>query len=127
MMQWHKWVVLIAGSALRAVCLPNLHITPEIGAISLSRKRDRLSIPFASSHHGPSHPGDLVSQCDSGNLSRSSRQQRGEPRSMPGAMDLCVTNDRERTHSEQAAEIALTLLTNAAELLLATTRALLRY
>src|SRR6188474_2336290 len=29
-MQWHMWVVLIAGStgsALRAVCPPNLHIT----------------------------------------------------------------------------------------------------
>ena len=32
-MRWHKWVVLIAGStgsALRAVCPPNLHITPDI-------------------------------------------------------------------------------------------------
>jgi hypothetical protein len=36
-MQWHKWVDLIAGStgsALRAVCPPNLHITPDLGAIS---------------------------------------------------------------------------------------------
>jgi hypothetical protein len=35
-MQWHKWVVLIArstGSALRAVGPPNLHITPDVGAI----------------------------------------------------------------------------------------------
>src|ERR1700688_4284676 len=32
-MPWHMWVVLIAGStgsALRAVCPPNLHITPVI-------------------------------------------------------------------------------------------------
>ena len=32
-MRWHKWVVLIAGStgsALRAVCPPNLHITPDV-------------------------------------------------------------------------------------------------
>jgi hypothetical protein len=31
-MQWHKWVVLIAGStgsALRAVRPPNRHITPD--------------------------------------------------------------------------------------------------
>jgi hypothetical protein len=31
-MQWHEWVVLIAGStgsALRAVRPPNLHITPD--------------------------------------------------------------------------------------------------
>jgi hypothetical protein len=36
-MQWHMWVVLIAGStgsALRAVRPPNLHITPDVGAIS---------------------------------------------------------------------------------------------
>src|ERR1700747_1143040 len=35
-MQWHEWVVLIAGStgfALRAVRPPNLHITPDVGAI----------------------------------------------------------------------------------------------
>src|ERR1035437_11166819 len=32
-MRWHRWVVLIAGStgsALRAVCPPNLHITPVV-------------------------------------------------------------------------------------------------
>jgi len=36
-MQWHKWVVLIAGStgsALRAVRPPNFHITPDVDAIS---------------------------------------------------------------------------------------------
>ena len=36
-MHWHFWVVLIAGStgsALRAVRPPNLHITPDAGAIS---------------------------------------------------------------------------------------------
>jgi hypothetical protein len=38
-MHWHMWVVLIAGStgsALRAVRPPNLHITPEVGAISFT-------------------------------------------------------------------------------------------
>src|SRR5674536_399037 len=32
-MRWHRWVVQIAGStgsALRAVCPPNLHITPVV-------------------------------------------------------------------------------------------------
>src|SRR6266436_6573895 len=40
-MRWHEWVVLTAGStgsALRAVRPPNLHITPNAGAISLRRK-----------------------------------------------------------------------------------------
>ena len=43
-MLWHKWGVLTAGStgsALRAVRLPNLHITPDLGAISLRPERDR--------------------------------------------------------------------------------------
>jgi hypothetical protein len=38
-MHWHLWVVLIAGStgsALRAVRPPNLHITPNVGAISVT-------------------------------------------------------------------------------------------
>jgi hypothetical protein len=38
-MQWHKWVVLIAGStgsALRAVRPPNFHITLDVDAISFT-------------------------------------------------------------------------------------------
>ena len=64
-----KWVVLIAGStgsALRAVRPPNLHITPDVRrdlvyAASLRRKRDGLPVTFASGHHGPGHPRNLVS------------------------------------------------------------------
>src|SRR5262245_38947236 len=44
-MHWHKWVVLIAGSAgsaLRAVCPPNLHITPDVGAISVTPRVRRV-------------------------------------------------------------------------------------
>src|SRR5262245_29149409 len=42
-MHWHMWVVLIAGSAgsaLRAVRPPNLHIAPDLGAIFSRRKCD---------------------------------------------------------------------------------------
>jgi hypothetical protein len=56
-MQWHMWVVLIAGStgsALRAVRPPNLHITPDVRRdLGLHRKRDGLLITLAPSHHGP--------------------------------------------------------------------------
>jgi hypothetical protein len=44
MMRWHLWVVLIAGStgsALRAVRLPNLHITP-------AGRRDLIHIASAT-------------------------------------------------------------------------------
>src|SRR5213082_871314 len=42
---WHLWVVLIAGStgsALRAVRPPNLHITPDVGAISVMPQARRV-------------------------------------------------------------------------------------
>jgi hypothetical protein len=45
-MRWHNWVVLTAGStgsALRAVRPPNLHITPDVGAISLDLQRQKSS------------------------------------------------------------------------------------
>src|SRR6188768_2339822 len=88
-MLWPKWVVLIAGStgsALRAVRPPNLHITPTTDAISLRRKRGGFFVSLALGHHRPGHPGGLVGErdgCDSGGPPR---EQRREPRPMPGAM-----------------------------------------
>src|SRR5213592_3578078 len=82
-MRWHKWVVLIAGStgsALRAVCPPNLHITPDARRGSrLGRKRDGLLVTLALGHHGPGHPRNLVGKRDGGDLRRAPRQQRREP------------------------------------------------
>jgi hypothetical protein len=72
-MQWHEWVVLIAGStgsALRAVRPPNLHITPDVGAISSRRKCDRFLVALTFSHHGPRHPRQLVGERDRGDLGR---------------------------------------------------------
>ena len=105
-MRWHKWVVLIAGStgsALRVVRPPNFTSRRLTGAISFTRKRDGLLVPLALGHHGPGHPRDLVGKCDGGNLGRPSRQQRREPGPMPGAMDLGVADDGERSGYEQAA------------------------
>ncbi len=46
---------------------------------------------------------------------------------MFGAMDLGVANDRERADGEQAAQIAVALLADAAKLLFTATRALFWY
>ncbi len=49
-MHWHMWVVLIAGSAgsaLRAVRPPNLHIAPDLGAIFSRRKCDGFFVAIA--------------------------------------------------------------------------------
>src|SRR5450755_3992744 len=60
-MRWHKWVVLIAGStgsALRAVCPPNLHITPDVGAISFTPQVRRVPCsarPCSSSPRPSAH------------------------------------------------------------------------
>src|SRR5216684_5676550 len=64
-MHWHMWVVLIAGSAgsaLRAVRPPNLHIAPDVGAISLRRECDGFLVALTLCHHGPRHPRDLISE-----------------------------------------------------------------
>jgi len=109
-MRWHNWVVLITGStgsALRAVRPPNLHITPahhteELARIPLPRKRGGFPVTLTLGHHRPRHPGDLVRQRDGSTLGGPSRQQRREPGSMLGAVDLRIADDRESASHEQA-------------------------
>src|SRR6202022_4032339 len=118
-MQWHWWVVLIAGSsgsALRAVRPPNLHITPGLGAISSSRREcDGLPVALTLGHHGPRHPRDLVGECDRSDFGWLARQQRGEPGPMFAAVDLGIADDRQRPGPEQTARIAVALFADAAE------------
>src|SRR6476660_2443669 len=125
-----SWVVLIAGStgsALRAVRPPNLHITPMSGAISLRRKCDGFLVALTLGHHGPGHPCDLVGERDGGDLGRPPRQQCREPGPVLGTMDLGITDDGERPSHEQAAQIAIALLADTAEPVLAPARVLLRH
>jgi hypothetical protein len=129
-MQWHKWVVLIAGStgsALRAVRPPNLHITPDVGAISLDLQRGRIIVALASSHHRPRHAGQLVGKRDRGDLGVSPCQQCGEPGPMLRTMDLGIADHGECAGHEQAPQIAVTLFADTAELIPTSTRVLLGY
>jgi hypothetical protein len=121
-MQWHLWVVLIAGStgsALRAVRPPNLHITPDVGAISSSRKRDGFLVALTFGHRGPSHPRKLVGKRDRGNLGWPPGQQRRKPTPVFGAMDLGIADHRKCTRCEQASQIAVALFADTAKLVLA--------
>ena len=70
------------------------------------RKCDGFFVAFALRHHGPSHSGDLVGECDGGDLGRPPRQQCRKPRSMLCAMDLGITDHGKCAGSEQAAQIA---------------------
>src|SRR2546429_8998639 len=129
-MHWHMWVVLIAGSAgsaLRAVRPPNLHIAPDLGAIFSRRKCDGFFVAITPGHHGPRHSCDLVGERDRSDLGRPPRQQCGKPGPMFGAMDLGIADDGERTRGEQAAQIAIALFADTAELVLAPARVLLRH
>src|SRR5271167_123703 len=127
-MRWHMWVVLIAGStgsALRAVRPPNLHIAPNVGAISLRRQCDGFLVALTFGHHRPSHPGDLVGERNCHDLCRASRQQCGEPGPVLGPVDFGIADHRERASRKQAAQIAIASFADAAELVLASARVLL--
>src|SRR6266480_5562004 len=86
-MHWHMWVVLIAGSAgsaLRAVRPPNLHIAPDLGAIFSRRKCDGFFVAITPGHHGPRHSCNLVGERDRSDLGGPSRQQGRKPGPMFG-------------------------------------------
>src|SRR5262245_25199976 len=130
-MLWPKWVVLIAGStgtALRAVRPPNRYVTPGCPARDrLGRKRGRFLVALAPGHHCPGHPCELVGERDGSDLGRSSRQQSCEPRPMAGTMDLGVAGYGECASREQATQVAVALLADAAQPVLAPARVLLRH
>jgi hypothetical protein len=92
--------------------------------ISFRRKRGGFSVSLTLRHHRPCHPGKLVGQCDGRDLGGTPRQQRGKLRPMPGAMDLGVANDGECAGRKQAAQVAIALFADTAELVLAAARVL---
>jgi hypothetical protein len=75
-------------------------------------------------HDRPSHPGDLVGECNRRHLCRSAIHYSCEPSSL-GAVLSCVANDRHGAGDEQPSQIAIALLGNAAEPFLAAGRVLL--
>ena len=125
-MPWPMWVVLIAGStgaALRAVRPPNL-TSRRLPARSRSRRqRGGFLIALPLGHHRPGHSGELVRQRDRRDLGRSASQQGREPGPMFSAVYFGIADDGERTSGEQAAQITVALLADAAEPVLAPARA----
>src|SRR5262245_48876734 len=111
-------------------CCPPSHPSQPAGLAARSRLRrkcDGFFVAITPGHHGPRHPCDLVGERDRGDLGGPPRQQCRKPGPMFGAMDLGIANDGERTSGEQAAQIAIALFADTAELVLAPARVLLRH
>ena len=92
-MPWPMWVVLIAGStgaALSAVRPPNRYVTPDVrcNLVASSRESGGFIVTFVPGHHGPSHPGEFIGECDSGNLGGAPGQQSSEPGPMVRAIGI---------------------------------------
>ena len=110
-------------------CLPFPTFTSRrVSARSrLRRQCYGFLVSLTSGHHRPGHPRDLVGERDGGDLCWSARQECREPGPMRGAVDLGISDDGKRARCEQAAQIAIALLADAAEPVLAPTRMLLRH
>src|SRR5437016_1947145 len=91
------------------------------------RKRYGFLVAITLGHYGPRHSCDLVGKRDRGHLGGPPRQQCRKPGPMFGAMDLGIADDGQRACREQAAQIAIALFADTAELVLAPTRVLLRH
>src|SRR5262245_9912822 len=93
-----------------------------VGTISLRRECDGFLVALTLGHHSPRHPRDLISERDRGDLRWPPRQQCREPGPMFRAMDLGIADDGQRARREQAAQIAISLLADTAELVLTPAR-----
>ena len=115
-MRWHKWIVLIAGStgsALRAVRPPNLHITPVPGAISFTAQVRRDSYIV---HPWPSWPRPSAQSCWQARWRQPwSAANSAVSQGLCPVPWICLAGDGECSGDEQAAQIAVTLFTDATE------------
>jgi len=85
---------------------------------------DRLPVPLPACHQCPDHPGGFVGKRDRCDFGRSPFHKLHKPWS-PGSISLGIADDRHRTDHEHLAQIPITCLGDAAELLLASARVLL--
>src|SRR5215475_10233691 len=96
-------------------------------AASSRRQCDGFLVALPFRHDRPGHPSDLVGERDGSDLGWPPRQQCRKPWSMFGAVKLSIADHGERTGGEQAAQIAIALLADVAELVFAAARVMLRH
>src|SRR5215469_9458073 len=126
-MRWH--IVGCPDRQIDRLCitcclpLPTSHHADTRREISRCQ-RGWFLVALTLRHHRPGHPGELVRESNRRNLGRPARQQGSEPGPMPGAINLGVADNGERSGGEKAAQIAVTLLADAAKPVLAAARVL---
>ena len=91
------------------------HHASVLGAISSDPQPGRIIVSLAPSHHCPGHSRKLVGKRDGSNFGRPSCQQRCDPRSILGAMELGIADDGQCASHKQAAQIPVSLFADTAE------------
>src|SRR5262245_60122748 len=82
---------------------------------------------YLSPRDRPRHPRDLVGQGNGSHLGRPARHQPPQPRVFLRAVLLRIADDGHGTGDEKPPQVSIALLRNAAELVLAAGRVLLRH
>ena len=90
------------------------------------RPAGRFPIWLAAGHDGPDHPCRLVGERDGGDLGRPTREELHEPWS-PGSVPLRVSNDSQRSHDQHLSQVAIALLRDPSQSLLAAAGVLSRH
>ena len=111
-------------SALRLLCprQPSHHAGWPARSCS-GRHRDRFLVSFPSGHHGPHHSRDLLASAIAATLVGRRSISRAAKADV-GAVILGVADDGHGAGYEQTSQVAITLLGDAAELVLAPGRML---
>src|SRR5262249_18686165 len=91
------------------------------------QQQRRLPVSLTTNHDGPGNPGYLVGQGDGGPLGRPRCHQPSQPGMLLRAVLLRIADDGHGTIDEQPPQVSIALLRNAAELVLAAARVLLRH
>src|ERR1043165_8210719 len=104
------------------ICITSL--CPRQLVYSRCQQQLRFWVSLAANHDRPSHPCNLVGKCNGRHLCWSAIHYSCEPNSL-GAVRSGVANDGHGAGNEQPSQIAIALLGDTAEPLLATGRMLL--
>ena len=101
-------------------------ISSVFSPMRLLLPRPRLPVALTCGHDGPDHPRRLVGERDGGDLGGPTREELHEPWS-PGSVPLCISNDSQRSDDQHLPQVAIALLRDPSQSLLAAAGVLSRH